>query len=177
AADFAGQLMAPSRATFHSLLAVFLSGLAPWNWPEVRKDRNEEPYRSTGYARTNQAVGLQHWQAEGTGSGQGTGHLARSGTWGPGSRGFQAAARFNAASKATRSRSTMVGKGSRASSFFLMNACHRACREGSCANSSVRPTGNPAGTAMPRRSKVALIAWASRSVSRVSRSSNTDRSR
>src|SRR5690606_38196226 len=69
-ADFAGQLMAPSRTTFHSLLAVFLSGLAPWNWPEVRKDRNEEPYRSTGYARTNQAVGLQHWQAEGTGSGQ-----------------------------------------------------------------------------------------------------------
>src|SRR5690606_17933256 len=106
-ADFAGQLMAPSRATFHSLLAVFLSGLAPWNWPEVRKDRNEEPYRSTGYARTNKAVGLQHWQAEGTGSGQGTGHLARSGTWGPGSRGFQAAARFDAASKATRSRSTM----------------------------------------------------------------------
>lgn len=34
-----------------------------------------------------------------------------------------------------------------------------------------------AGTVMPRRSKVAPIAWASRSVSRVSRSSSTDRSK
>ncbi|MGL1832926.1 hypothetical protein ACKVEX_04890, partial [Rhodocyclaceae bacterium SMB388] len=48
----------------HSLLAIPRSDLAPWIWPEVRKGRNAGPYRSEGYARTNQAVGLQHWVAK-----------------------------------------------------------------------------------------------------------------
>jgi len=51
----------PFRATFPALLGILRSDLAPWNWPEVRKGRNAEPYRSMGYARTNQVVGLQHW--------------------------------------------------------------------------------------------------------------------
>ena len=63
-ADCAGQPLSPFRATFHSLLAIPRSDLAPWNWPEVRKGRNAGPYRSKGYARTNQAVGLQHWLPE-----------------------------------------------------------------------------------------------------------------
>ena len=63
-ADFASQTNSPFRATFHSLLAIPRSDLAPWNWPEVRKGRNAGPYRSTTYARTNQAVGLQHWMPE-----------------------------------------------------------------------------------------------------------------
>lgn len=79
--------------------------------------------------------------------------------------------------KATLKRPTMAGKGSGGSSFFLRNASHSAWREASCANSSVRPTGSASGTAMPRLSKVALIAWASRSVSRVSLSNSTDRSK
>src|SRR3546814_5131975 len=58
----------------------------------------------------------------------------------------------------------MAGKGSGGSSFFLRNASHSAWREASCANSSVRPTGSASGTAIPRLSNVALIAWASRSV-------------
>src|SRR5690606_19119304 len=49
-ADFAGQPMAPSRATFLSLLAVFLSGLAPLDAPEVRKGRERHAYKSTSYA-------------------------------------------------------------------------------------------------------------------------------
>ena len=63
-ADFASRPNWPFRATFHSLLAIPRSDLAPWNWPEVRKGRNAGPYRSKGYARTNQAVGLQHWLPE-----------------------------------------------------------------------------------------------------------------
>src|SRR5690606_9997121 len=63
-ADFASRPNWPFRATFHSLLAIPRSDLAPWNWPEVRKGRNAGPYRSEGYARTNQAVGLQHWLPE-----------------------------------------------------------------------------------------------------------------
>ena len=59
-ADYAGQTLSPFRATFHSLLAIPRSDLAPWSWPEVRKGRNADPYRSKSYARTNQAVGLQH---------------------------------------------------------------------------------------------------------------------
>ena len=59
-ADCTGQPSSPFRATFHSLLAIPRSDLAPWNWPEVRKGRNAGPYRSKGYARTNQAVGLLH---------------------------------------------------------------------------------------------------------------------
>ena len=39
------------------------------------------------------------------------------------------AARFNAGSKAARSRFTMAAKGSGASSFFLTNACHSVCRD------------------------------------------------
>ncbi len=65
-ADFASRPNWPFRATFHSLLAIPRSDLAPWNWPEVRKGRNAGPYRSMGYARTNQAVGLQHRVAEET---------------------------------------------------------------------------------------------------------------
>jgi len=64
-ADFASRPNWPFRATFHSLLAIPRSDLAPWNWPEVRKGRNAGPYRSEGYARTNQAVGLQHWLGHG----------------------------------------------------------------------------------------------------------------
>ena len=59
-ADFASRPNWPFRATFHSLLAIPRSDLAPWNWPEVRKGRNAGPYRSKGYARTNQAVGLEY---------------------------------------------------------------------------------------------------------------------
>src|SRR5690606_37348518 len=55
-ADFAGQPLDPFRATFHSLPAVFLSGLARADTPEVRKGRERHAYKSTGYARTNQAV-------------------------------------------------------------------------------------------------------------------------
>src|SRR5690606_4365349 len=64
-ADFASRPNRPFRATLHSLLAIPRSDLAPWNWPEVRKGRNAGPYRSKGYARTNQSVGLRHWQAAG----------------------------------------------------------------------------------------------------------------
>ena len=53
--------MGPPKATFHSLPAVFLSGLAPLDTPEVRKGREHGHYKSMRYARTNQAVGLQHW--------------------------------------------------------------------------------------------------------------------
>jgi hypothetical protein len=57
--------MAPSGATFLSLPAVVLSGLAPGNWPEVRKGRNRHAYKSTSYARTNQAVGSKHRPTKG----------------------------------------------------------------------------------------------------------------
>ena len=46
--------------------AIPRSDLAPWNCPQVRKGRNAGPYRSKGYARTNQAVGLRHWVARET---------------------------------------------------------------------------------------------------------------
>jgi len=61
-ADFASRPNWPFPATFHSLLAIPRSGLAPWNWPEVRKGHKSAPYRSETYARTNQAVGLGYWQ-------------------------------------------------------------------------------------------------------------------
>src|SRR5690606_33361176 len=64
-ADFGIQPMAPSRAAFLSLPAVFLSGLAPGNRAEVRKGRERHAYKSTGYTRTNQAVGLQHRPTKG----------------------------------------------------------------------------------------------------------------
>ena len=65
-ADFASHPNWPSRAAFHSPLAIPRSDLAPLNWPEVRKARSHPHYGSTGYARTNQAVGLRvlvdiHW--------------------------------------------------------------------------------------------------------------------
>ena len=63
-ADLASRPTWPFTATFHSLLAIPRSDLATWNWPEVRKGRDAGPYRSKGYARTNQAVGLQHWLPE-----------------------------------------------------------------------------------------------------------------
>ena len=88
--------------------------------------------------------------------------------------GVQRAARFNAGARADRNRSTMAGRGSGESSFFFRNASHNDCREESCANSSVSPIGTASGTDMPRRSKVALIAWASKSVSSVSLSSSTE---
>ena len=65
-ADFASRPNWPFRATFHSLLAIPRSDLAPWNWPEVRKGHKSVPYRSKTYARTNQAVGLRHWLPRGT---------------------------------------------------------------------------------------------------------------
>src|SRR5690606_30464912 len=65
-ADCASRPNWPFRATFHSLLAIPRSDLAPWSWPEVRKGRNAGSYRSEGYARTNQAVGLRHWWAKAT---------------------------------------------------------------------------------------------------------------
>ncbi len=65
-ADCAGQPKWPFWAAFHSLLAIPRSDLAPWNWPEVRKGHNAGPYRSKGYTRTNQAVGLRHWLPKGT---------------------------------------------------------------------------------------------------------------
>jgi hypothetical protein len=64
-ADFGIRPMALSKAAFFSLLAIFLSGLAPPDTPEVRKGRNAVPYRSMAYARTNQAVGLQHRPTKG----------------------------------------------------------------------------------------------------------------
>lgn len=60
-ADFANRLNWPFRATFHSLLAIPRSDLALRNRPEVRKVRDRPHYRSIGYARTNQVVGLRHW--------------------------------------------------------------------------------------------------------------------
>ena len=65
-ADCTGQPSSPFRAIFHSLLAIPRSDLALRNRPEVRKGRNAGPYGSTGYARTDQAVGLQHWVAKET---------------------------------------------------------------------------------------------------------------
>ncbi len=65
-ADFASRPNRPFPATFHSLLAIPRSDLAPWNSPEVRKDHQSRPYRSKSYARTNQAVGLRHWLPKGT---------------------------------------------------------------------------------------------------------------
>src|SRR5690606_33092671 len=63
--DFGVRPLAPSRATFLSLAAVFLSGLAPPDTPEVRKGREHGHYKSMRYARTNQAVGLQHRPTKG----------------------------------------------------------------------------------------------------------------
>lgn len=83
--------------------------------------------------------------------------------------GSHRAARFSAGSKDSRNRSTTAAKDSGASSFFLRNACHSACRERSCEHSSVKPTRNSVATPLPRRSKVALVAWVSTSMSRVSR--------
>jgi hypothetical protein len=56
----------PFRATFHSLLAIPRSDLALRNRPEVRKDREQGHYRSMGYARTIQSVGLQYRVAKET---------------------------------------------------------------------------------------------------------------
>ncbi len=65
-ADCTDQPLSPFRATFHSLLAIPRSDLAPRNWPEVRKGREQVPYRSNSYAWTKQAVGLQHRVAKET---------------------------------------------------------------------------------------------------------------
>jgi hypothetical protein len=66
-ADFGIWPMAPSRATFLSLPAVFLSGLALLDAPEVRKGREAGADNSRSYARTNQAVELQLWKGNETG--------------------------------------------------------------------------------------------------------------
>lgn len=60
-ADFTSRRNWPFRATFHSLLAIPRSGLALRNRPEVGKVRDHTYYRSMGYARTNQVVGMLHW--------------------------------------------------------------------------------------------------------------------
>jgi len=50
----------PFSATFRSLLAILLSGIALSEWPEVRKGPVQHHFKSTGYERTVQAVGLGH---------------------------------------------------------------------------------------------------------------------
>lgn len=59
-ADFAAQPIGPFQATFHSLMAIPRSDLAPWHWPEVRKGDKSDQYRSNLYALTNQTVGLRN---------------------------------------------------------------------------------------------------------------------
>ena len=56
-------------------------------------------------------------------------------------------ARSKAGSKALRNVATISDSAGWASSFFVRNACHRACRDGSVTNSLVRPMGSEAGTA------------------------------
>ena len=59
-ADFAGCLSGPFSAAFRSLLAILLPGFALREWPGVRKGTVQHPFKSTGYARTVQAVGSRH---------------------------------------------------------------------------------------------------------------------
>src|SRR6218665_313801 len=59
-ADFAGRPSGPFSATFRSLLAILLPGLALREWPEVRTAPVWCLLKSTGYARTVQAIGLRH---------------------------------------------------------------------------------------------------------------------
>ena len=59
-ADFAGCLSGPFSAAFRSLLAILLLGFALREWPGVRKGTVQHPFKSTGYARTVQAVGSRH---------------------------------------------------------------------------------------------------------------------
>ena len=59
-ADFAGSPSGPFLATFRSLHAILLSGLALRQRPEVRRGPVGCPFKSTGYARTVQAVGSRH---------------------------------------------------------------------------------------------------------------------
>ena len=59
-ADFAGCLSGPLSAAFRSLLAILLPGFALREWPGVRKGTVQHPFKSTGYARTVQAVGSRH---------------------------------------------------------------------------------------------------------------------
>ena len=59
-ADFASRPKWPFPASFHFLLAIPRSDLAPLKWPEVRKGRKQDLYKSTLYARPNQAVGSRH---------------------------------------------------------------------------------------------------------------------
>ena len=59
-ADFAGCLSGPFSAAFRSLLAILLPGVALREWPGVRKGTVQHPFKSTGYARTVQAVGSRH---------------------------------------------------------------------------------------------------------------------
>src|SRR6218665_1490799 len=59
-ADFAGRQSGPFSATFRSFLAILLPGLALREWPEVRRGPVCCLLKSTGYARTVQAIGLRH---------------------------------------------------------------------------------------------------------------------
>ena len=59
-ADFAGRPSGSFLATFRSLQAILLSGLALRQRLEVRRVPVRNPFESTGYARTVQAVGLRH---------------------------------------------------------------------------------------------------------------------
>ena len=59
-ADFAGRPAGSFPANFRSLHASLLSGLALRQRPEVRRGSVRHPFKSTGYARTVQAVGLRH---------------------------------------------------------------------------------------------------------------------
>ena len=59
-ADFASRPSGSFPATFRSLQAILLSGLALRRRPEVRRGSVRHPFKSTGYARTVQAVGLRH---------------------------------------------------------------------------------------------------------------------
>ena len=52
--------------SFRSLVALLLSGLALRERPQVRKGHDATPYRSTSYARTNQAVVFRHRQVKKT---------------------------------------------------------------------------------------------------------------
>ena len=65
-ADLATPPSGPFSATFRSLQTIFLSDLALRERPKVRKGPIQHPFKSMGYARTNQAVVPWHCQGTGT---------------------------------------------------------------------------------------------------------------
>lgn len=66
-ADFAGRPSGSFTVTFRSLLAILLPGFALRQWPEVRRGLARTSLKSTGYARTVQAVVFRLCQGSGTG--------------------------------------------------------------------------------------------------------------